>query len=255
LESNTLRFLARIITKDPIQADRRFIISYFLSDDSILVHEPPVKNSGINGGKFLERMKIKKPDHPPYSTQLPEYYSYKDLFVGAVLILNNFQFKLYDADEYCYKYMEKNSNMFPCSSIHSVLRRLQSILDGDKIAQLENSLMKGDTFNSGLTNFNQFFSAVRNVAGNELNEQEIITLSRGYSLESKKQYDYQSIAAVSQDHLRKNNFELFAKLKEALMSSDSYNYNDQSLSVNDARCVCKGFRLPVPDYLLDMLIQ
>ena len=47
LESNTLRFLAKIHTKDPIQAERRFIISYFLSDDSIHVHEPPVKNSGF----------------------------------------------------------------------------------------------------------------------------------------------------------------------------------------------------------------
>ena len=46
LESNNLRFLAKIQTKDPIQADRRFIVSYFLSDDSIYVHEPPVKNSG-----------------------------------------------------------------------------------------------------------------------------------------------------------------------------------------------------------------
>lgn len=46
LESNCLRFLAKIQTRDPIQADRRFIISYFLSDDSIYVYEPPVKNSG-----------------------------------------------------------------------------------------------------------------------------------------------------------------------------------------------------------------
>ncbi|CAF5059673.1 unnamed protein product, partial [Rotaria sp. Silwood1] len=29
LESNVLRFMAKIITKDPIQAERRFVISYF----------------------------------------------------------------------------------------------------------------------------------------------------------------------------------------------------------------------------------
>jgi hypothetical protein len=46
LDSNNLRFLAKLQTSDPIQADRRFIVSYFLSDDSILVYEPPVKNSG-----------------------------------------------------------------------------------------------------------------------------------------------------------------------------------------------------------------
>lgn len=40
----------------------RFIISYFLSDDTVLVFEPPQRNSGILGGKFLERGRIKKPD-------------------------------------------------------------------------------------------------------------------------------------------------------------------------------------------------
>ena len=33
-------------TTKPIDQDRRFIISYFLSDDTILVYEPPVRNSG-----------------------------------------------------------------------------------------------------------------------------------------------------------------------------------------------------------------
>ena len=91
--------------------------------------------------------------------------------------------------------------------------------------------------------------------GNQLNEQEIITLARGYALEKNKQYDFESIAAVTQENLRKNNFELFGKLKEAFITSDSFNPNDQSLEVNDARCICKGFRLPLPDYLLDMLLQ
>lgn len=44
----------------------RFIISYFLSDDTVLVFEPPQRNSGILGGKFLERGRIKKPDGVNY---------------------------------------------------------------------------------------------------------------------------------------------------------------------------------------------
>ena len=46
LESNVLRFLGRMVTSKPIDQSRRFIISYFLSDDTILVFEPPVRNSG-----------------------------------------------------------------------------------------------------------------------------------------------------------------------------------------------------------------
>lgn len=47
LESNVLRFLAKMDTSKPIDTDRRFIISYFLSDDTLLVFEPPVRNSGM----------------------------------------------------------------------------------------------------------------------------------------------------------------------------------------------------------------
>lgn len=47
LDSNVLRFLARMNTTKPIDQERRFIISYYLSDDTISVFEPPVRNSGI----------------------------------------------------------------------------------------------------------------------------------------------------------------------------------------------------------------
>jgi hypothetical protein len=38
--------MAKIITKNPIQAERRFVISYYLADDTINIHEPPMRNSG-----------------------------------------------------------------------------------------------------------------------------------------------------------------------------------------------------------------
>lgn len=53
LDSNVLRFLARMDTQKPIDMDRRFIISYFLSDDTIQVFEPPVRNSGEYYSFFL----------------------------------------------------------------------------------------------------------------------------------------------------------------------------------------------------------
>lgn len=255
LESNCLRFLAKIQTRDPIQADRRFIISYFLSDDSIYVYEPPVKNSGITPGRFLERGKVKKPNQPQYSTKLPEYYTYRDIYVGAVLVLNNFYFQLFDADEYCYKFMEQNSQMFPYSSSHNVISHLRSCVQAETIPALTNSLERFDGVGSGVITFHPFYSAVREVVGSNLVDQEIITMARSYSTKKSKEFDAQSVAAVSQDHLRKNNFEAFQKLSEVLQSSDSFNHNDRSLTVNDTRCILKGFKLPLPDYLLDMLLQ
>ena len=46
LDSNVLRFVARLDTTRPIDMDRRFIIFYHLSDDTITVFEPPQRNSG-----------------------------------------------------------------------------------------------------------------------------------------------------------------------------------------------------------------
>eukprot|EP00966_Prymnesium_polylepis_P111832 2587330-Prymnesium_polylepis.1 len=57
-----LRFMARLDTDTPEDQGRIFVIKYYLSDDTVAVFEPPQKNSGIVGGKFLERCRVKKPN-------------------------------------------------------------------------------------------------------------------------------------------------------------------------------------------------
>lgn len=66
------------------------------------VFEPPVRNSGIAGGKFLERQKVYKP-------QSEEIYTYMDMYVGATMQIFNRTFELMEADEYTYTYMENVS--------------------------------------------------------------------------------------------------------------------------------------------------
>ncbi len=120
---------------------------------------------GINGGRFLERGKVKRPNQAAYSTKLPEYYDYHDMFVGSVLILNSFYFQLFDADEYCYSFMRKNPSMFPYSNSSSALSRLKSIANSETIPILHSHLLKNDTFQSGVTRFGGFYSAVKDLAG------------------------------------------------------------------------------------------
>ena len=38
----------------------RFIVSYFMLDNAMSIYEPKVPNSGIRGGMFLDRVKVKK---------------------------------------------------------------------------------------------------------------------------------------------------------------------------------------------------
>lgn len=45
-EGVVLRYLAKLDSKKTVEQERRFIVSCFLTDESIAVYEPPIRNSG-----------------------------------------------------------------------------------------------------------------------------------------------------------------------------------------------------------------
>lgn len=61
---------------------RRFVLSYFLANDMISIYEKPTRNSGIIGGKFLEKTRIPKPGS---TVDHPEFYSPADLAIGSTV--------------------------------------------------------------------------------------------------------------------------------------------------------------------------
>lgn len=73
------------------------------------VYEPPVRNSGIIGGKFLERTRVAKPGCPP---DQPQFYGPEDFYIGAVIDVFKHRFIITNADEYVLKYMEDHTSQF-----------------------------------------------------------------------------------------------------------------------------------------------
>ena len=63
-------------------------------------------STGIPECKFIERRRVKKPGQPRYPVQVSELFNATDFYVGARIELENFVFKLLDADEYTLHYME-----------------------------------------------------------------------------------------------------------------------------------------------------
>ena len=55
-----LRFRARMTNPQPGDETREFVIQYYLVDDTIAVFEPPSRNSGVVGGRFMDRARYKK---------------------------------------------------------------------------------------------------------------------------------------------------------------------------------------------------
>ena len=99
-EGKILRFTSRLNTRVPEDVERRFIISFFLSDDSISIYEPAQKNSGILEGKFLERRKYKNID------KNNEYITPTDLPIGGDIKINGYNFHILSCDDYTRKWLD-----------------------------------------------------------------------------------------------------------------------------------------------------
>ena len=75
INSNQLRFVCQLATDDSIQKLRRFVATFHLSDDTVSVFESSGRNTGIIGGKFMERSRAPLPDQDIFTAGNLAYYS------------------------------------------------------------------------------------------------------------------------------------------------------------------------------------
>ena len=125
-DSIILRFLARLNSKNPEDAERKLLISFFLSDDSIQIYEIPKKNSGkkfikflkflykiilinylfiqlgIWEGKLLERGKYNNEENNNAK------FTISDFEVNKSVKINSFSFYILDADDFTKKWIAGN---------------------------------------------------------------------------------------------------------------------------------------------------
>ena len=95
-----LRFIARFNTRVPEDTERRFIISFYLADDTISIFEARQKNSGILEGTFLRRNKYKNVDNGN------AFITPSDMPIGGDVKINGHNFHILEYDEYTKKYLE-----------------------------------------------------------------------------------------------------------------------------------------------------
>ncbi|XP_008947681.1 PREDICTED: EF-hand domain-containing family member C2, partial [Merops nubicus] len=251
LESNTLRFLAKLVTGSPADGDRKFVISYFLSDDTIAVFEHRQRNTGILGGKFLQRGRIKKPGQDLLKSEPSEYFKAQDLFVGAKVCFHGHNFLLVDADEYTFNYMEKHANEFSMADITVILKKLKDIAE-PRCREIRQMFAAIDPEHTEVIEYNPFRSLIVSITDGAFSEHEIMTLGHYYSVKDEYEVDLHFLLAVAQEQLKKNGFENFGQLSEVLI------YNDREkcgvLPHEMCRTICKSFKLPLADDDLQTLL-
>uniref|UniRef100_A0A8C2Z3N1 EF-hand domain-containing family member C2 n=1 Tax=Cyclopterus lumpus TaxID=8103 RepID=A0A8C2Z3N1_CYCLU len=240
-----------MVTTDPVDRDRVFIIYFYLCDDSICVFEQPQKNSGVLGGKFLKRGRVKKPGQELFKIELSEYYKAQDLYVGATLCLGGNHFQVLDADECTFNYMEQHAEEFPKANVGNILSKLRSIPE-EKQSEIRRFLTLSDPSNTGFISYESFRGLLTGL-GCGLSEHEVLVLGRNFSERKQPEADVGLMLAVAQDFLKKKHFVEFPDMDRAFTYRDQH--KSGRLSTKETRTICKAFHLPLPEKLLGGLLS
>ncbi|AAZ11408.1 Repeat of unknown function (DUF1126), putative [Trypanosoma equiperdum] len=105
LSDKVLRFYAFFSEKAPEGCCEEYwhrcvVINFYPEDDTVLIQEPPIPNSGLPGGTFLKRQKVRA--DPRQREQFPsdEFLTINHFNVGYSVRINCVEFFLYDCDAF-----------------------------------------------------------------------------------------------------------------------------------------------------------
>ncbi|XP_059474839.1 EF-hand domain-containing family member C2-like [Neocloeon triangulifer] len=245
LESHVLRFAAKL--KEGCEV-RKFIFSYYLSDDTISIHEVFTPNTGYKGGKFLERGALFKPNQDMLNVDdKPELYRADDFFIGATIVVNKFEFVLHDADDYALTYMETNCREFPLSNSKLILDKMRPHL-GTRYKDMVAALMENDDYGHGAVATRHFRDILEALLPEDfLTEHEYVTLLRRYAVPDDQPPNH-ALRSKVHSLLQRQLFKDIDLLKIELIDRD--HRKTGFLDRNNAWAACRSLPVPLPVDLL-----
>ncbi|CAB3361910.1 Hypothetical predicted protein [Cloeon dipterum] len=240
-ESHVLRFAAKL--KEGCEI-RKFIISYYLSDDTVSIFEIFSPNTGYKGGKFLERCTLFKPNQDLINVDsTPASYNAGDFYIGAKIVVNRFEFIIHEADDYALTYMEKNCHEFPLSNSKLILNKIRPHL-GLRYKELVSALMENDDHGQGVVAVRHFRDILEHLLPDEfLTEHEFETLLRRYAVPENQPPDLHLRSKVH-SLLRRQLFKDMDLLKIELHERD--HAKTGYLSRKNAWAACRSLPVPLP---------
>ncbi|XP_019871659.1 EF-hand domain-containing family member C2-like [Aethina tumida] len=250
MDSHILRFEARLVSKIPEYCSRIFIVSYFLSDDTIKVSEIARANSGFKTSCFFSRRPVKLPGQRVYTSEPPLKYTPQHMFVGATLIINGFQFVLINADEYSFRFMELNPQKYPKANIKLIMENVRERLRPiyrDFIA--ENIPTETPTIP-----YTKLRAQLCKIMGEEFTEHEMITIARAFTAVcTEPRYNREKIRALALTELKRFLWDDWVRLREYMLKRDPTKTG--VLSRKDVCTVLKACRIPFDPILIDKILD
>ncbi|KAK4880112.1 hypothetical protein RN001_008258 [Aquatica leii] len=249
-DSRVLRFEARMISKVPDNCSRIFVISYFLNNDTISVFELARNNSGFKSSSFFKRAEIPLPGQAVFSSKPPECYRIQHIFVGATMIINNFEFVLIDADDYALRYMELNCQQFPKSNIKLIMDKVRKVLR----PIYKDFVAENIPTESSVITYQKLREKLCRVMGKDFTEQEMITIARAYSGNCvKERYDREAIRAITLTELKRFLWDDIERLSEYFIHFDMNKTG--TLTRKEVYTLLKACRLPLDVVLVNRILD
>lgn len=117
-DQNILRFEARQISKNREDNNQKFIVSFFCGDDTVQVYHSTALNSGVVGGKLIQRAQYKNPI-------TAKTYTDKDFQIGEIITLSVYNFQIIRCDEFTWDYMLQNPQVFTKANWEFVVDKIR----------------------------------------------------------------------------------------------------------------------------------
>ncbi|XP_041979568.1 EF-hand domain-containing family member C2-like [Aricia agestis] len=257
-DSHILRFAARLINDNPIDASRYFIVKYYLCDDTIAVFELGERNSGFTGGNFFRRDKMYLPDVEFFVPEEPPSYTDRDMWVGNELLINRHRFRLVAADEYALRYMELNSAQYPMANIVLIMDKIRRTLVSKENGYKDFVAKYMDLVaphNKQLMSVRCFKQALREIICEKMTEHEFITLIRYFRGDpgAERNPRREMIRSLVFSELTRGLWDDRERLREGLAHADEVGAG--VLSPHRLRQLLRAHRLTLSTDLMDCMLQ
>lgn len=272
LDGKMLRFTAKMVTRNIENLERTFIISYYLSNDTMAVYEIPRRNSGFSGGQFLHQSKFFLPDQDLLAAQRPKQYTPQHLYIGATVNLNSHIFQIVGAEDYALDYMERNRQQFPFSDINVIVEKCRNQFV-DKI-HYKNLMAKYWTGGAGDDDDNTTITSekvrqlLHELFPSGISEQEVLTVCRHFSVGHQRKLrederrsgpeNKAMVRSIIHAELQRNLWSDWQELGRYVKYIGAYGETDNGprdfLSPSKILTVIRGTRLPLNPGQVELML-
>jgi len=214
-DGKILRFTAKFINPKPEDVERRFVINFYLFDDTLSIHEPPQRNLGIVTGKFLE-----KGVHLNQNTG--RLFEPADLMPGQIVKVFNHEFEVLDMDEYTRKFVVQDPTGHLPVDLQAVLEKLRESMR-QQFPLVRDIFRRFDTDHNGVLTLHELKQALQKF-GFQLSDEEVMIIMRHFDRRQDGQISYNEFC----DTLLEEDFSMnMINMKEPLDNRGSDVYVDR----------------------------